>query len=181
MTSSNNDGCNMCTTYYFARPAQNQHAFTPKLRSRLVTQMQQFDASGRLQETIDLFSVGFLTSRLRRDIRSLMTENNNHPTPNLTMTREMTRAAAQNGAALRGKDEPEAAALAGAAAWDMHRSGAHTAVFWTDGRCWKAMRNGDGMYSIAEDSATDEARWSWTRNTRVNDPAFFEFDKSSWC
>jgi hypothetical protein len=149
--------------------------------------MQQFDASGRLQETIDFFSVGFLTSRLRRDIRSLMTENNNnHPNPNLIMTREMTRAAALNGAA-PGKHEREAAALAGAAAWDMHdrcrvAGAAHAAVFWTDGRCWKAMRNGEGMYSIAaEDSATDEARWSWTRNTRVNDPAFFEFDKSSWC
>ncbi len=169
MASSDSDGRNMCTTYYFARPAQNQHAFTPQLRPRLVTQMQQFDASGRLQETIDLFSVGFLTSRLRGDIRSFMTENN-HPTPNLIMTREMTRAA-QNGGA-PGKDEPEAA-LAGAAAWDMHRcrvTGAHAAIFWTDGRCWKAVRNGDGMYSIAEDSATDEARWSWTRNTRVNRP-----------
>ncbi len=154
----------MCTTYYFARPAQNQHAFTPQLRPRLVTQMQQFDPSGRLQETIDLFSVGFLTSRLRRDIRSFMTENN--PPPNLIMTREVIRSA-QSGAA--GKDEPEAA-LAGAAAWEMHRcrvSGAHAAIFWTDGRCWKAIRNGDGMYSITEDSAT-ETRWSWIRSTQVS-------------
>ena len=185
MTSSNNDGCNMCTTYYFARPAQNQHAFTPKLRSRLVIQMQQFDASGSLQETIDLFSVGFLTSRLRSDIRSLMTEtNNNHPTPNLIMTREMTRAAAQNGGAAPGKDEPETAALAGAAAWELHdrcrvTGAAHAAVFWTDGRCRKAMRNGDGMYSVVEDEATDEVRWSWTRNTRVNAPAFSEFDSET--
>ncbi|KAK0721771.1 hypothetical protein B0T26DRAFT_749256 [Lasiosphaeria miniovina] len=163
MASSDSEGCSMCTTYYFARPAQNQHAFTPQLRPRLVTQMQQFDAWGRLQETVDLFSVGFLTSRLRRDIRSFVTENN--PPPNLIMTREMIRSA-QNGAP--GKDEPEAA-LAGAAAWEMHRcrvaGASHAAIFWTDGRCWKAIRNGEGMYSITEDSAT-ETRWSWTRSTQ---------------
>lgn len=154
----------MCTTYYFAQPAQHQHAYTPQLRPRLVTQMQKFDALGRLQETIDLFSVGFLTSRLRRDIRSLTKESN--PPPNLIMKRETIRAALGKAA---GKDGPEAG-LAGAAAWDMHRCramGAHGATFWADGRFWKAARNGEGMYSIAEDPTSD-IHWSWTRSTQVN-------------
>jgi len=158
----------MGTIYYFAKPAHHQHPYTPQLRPRLVTQMQQFDALGRLQETIDLFSIGFLTSRLRRDIRSLVKENN-YPPPNLIMTRETVRAA-QNAAP--GKEGAETAALAGAAAWDMHRGreiGAHGATFWAGGRCWKAARNGEGMYSIAEDSDL-ETHWSWSRRGQVSPP-----------
>lgn len=168
MTASEGEKCNMGTTYYFAKPPQHQHGYTPQLRPRLVTQMQQFDALGRLQETVDLFSVGFLTSRLRKDIRSLTKEH--HPPPNLIMTTEMIRAAEDK--TTPGKHGPEAT-LAGAAAWEMHRGreiGAHGATFWTEGRCWKATRHGEGMYSITEDDPASETQWSWTRRTEVNAP-----------
>jgi hypothetical protein len=159
----------MCTTYYFAQPAQYQHAYMPQLRPRLVTQMQKFDVLGRLQETIDLFSLGLLTSRLRKDIRGL-TKNSNPP-PNLIMTRETIRGAQDKAP---GQDGPETD-LAGAAAWDMYRyrgMGAHGAAFWADGRFWKATRNGEGLYSIAEDPTSDasDIQWSWARKTQVNTP-----------
>jgi hypothetical protein len=164
----------MCPTYYFAKPAQHQHTYTPQLRPRLVTQMQQFDARGKLQETIDISSVSFLTSRLRKDIRSFTKESN--PPPNLIMTRETTRVrAAQDGAP--GTDGPEAG-LAGAAAWEMdHRCRtirSNGATFWTGGRCWRGTRNGEGMYSITA-NPTSETQWLWTRGTQVNIPANLKF------
>jgi hypothetical protein len=134
--------------------------------------MQQFDAWGKLQETIDFSSVGFLTSRLRKDIRSFTREGN--PSPNLIMARETIRAAQDEAPGMDGHE----ARLAGAAAWEMdHRCRAiksNGATFWTGGRYWKGTRNGEGMYSIT-DNPTSGTQWLWTKGTQVNIPTNLVF------
>ncbi|EXA30687.1 hypothetical protein FOVG_17952 [Fusarium oxysporum f. sp. pisi HDV247] len=67
------------TKYYLAKPAHNHNKLITYVNPVLVMQMQRFGQNGNIEDTMDMLSVGFLPSRLRKDIRDFSRQKNCTP------------------------------------------------------------------------------------------------------
>ena len=70
-------------TYYFAKPAKGHNYF---LRPRLITQLQQYDPNGHLQEAMDFVYANWWTSRISMEIRAFLAPHT--PSLGFFLTRE---------------------------------------------------------------------------------------------